>query len=97
MPELRKNKALAKKNAIEEFKSSNDFQDAVESLAGKYFGKGFDFYKRQVAYHHPNLGINLDNMGIDHDLLNKEEDEAGKKGKNKDKGEGKCNTSHFSH
>ena len=67
--ELRKNETLAKKKAIKEFKSSYDFQEVVESLADKYFGEGFDFYKRQLAYHHPNLSINLDDMGIDHNLL----------------------------
>ena len=67
--------------AIEEFKSSDDFQKAVESLDGKYFGEGFNFCKRQLAHHHPNIDINIDDMGIDHDLLEEEEDEAKKKGK----------------
>ena len=57
----------------------------MKSLARKYFGEGFDFCKRQLAHHHPNFGIDLDNMGIDHDLLEEEEDEAGKKGENKEK------------
>ena len=87
---LRKNEALAKKKAIEEFKSSDDFMKAVESLASKYFGKGFDFYKRQLAHHHRNLGIDLDDMGIDHDLLEEEEDEVEKKGENKEKGKEKA-------
>ena len=32
--------------AIAEFKSSSDFQEAVENAASKYFGEGFDFWKR---------------------------------------------------
>ncbi|GFY88901.1 hypothetical protein Acr_06g0008410 [Actinidia rufa] len=35
--ELKKNEAFAKRKAIEEFKSSNDFQEAVESTTSKYF------------------------------------------------------------
>ena len=65
----------------------------MESLAGKYFGEDFEFCKRQLAHHHPNLGIDLDNMGIDHDLL-KEED--GKKEENKGKGKEKGDINSFS-
>ena len=65
-------------------------------MVDKYFGNGFDFCKRQLAHHHANLGIDLDNMGINHDLLEKEEDEAGKKGRNKEKGEEKGDTNPFS-
>ena len=43
--ELEKQWALAKKLAIKEFKSSNDFEDIVESAASKYSSKGFDFYR----------------------------------------------------
>ena len=56
----------------------------METTASKYFGEGFNFYKRQLAHHHPNLGINLDGMGIDHDLL-EEEEEAEEKGDDKEK------------
>ena len=68
----------------------------MESLASKYFGEGFDFYKRQLAHQHPNLSIDLDDMGIDHDLLEEEEDEAYKKGENKEKVKDKGDTSPFS-
>ena len=54
---LEKQVALAKKITIEEFKSSDDFQDAVEFMSSKYFGKGFDFYKRQISRLHPDLHI----------------------------------------
>ncbi|GFY90893.1 hypothetical protein Acr_07g0010890 [Actinidia rufa] len=40
--ELKKNEALAKKRAIEEFKFSDDFQEPVELTASKYFGMGID-------------------------------------------------------
>ena len=43
---LRKNEALTKRKVIEEFKSSNDFQEAVETADSKYFGERFDFFKR---------------------------------------------------
>ena len=63
----------AKKTAIEEFKSSNNFQEVVELTASKYFGKGFDFCKRQLDRHYPDLGIDLEGMGIDQYLLEEEE------------------------
>ena len=74
--ELKKKEVLAKKKAIKEFKSSDDFQKAVVTSASNYFGVGFDFYKRQLAHHNPNLGIDLDNMEMDCDLFKKEETEA---------------------
>ena len=43
--ELRENVARFKKFTMEEFKSSFEFQGAVEDAASKYFGEGFDFYK----------------------------------------------------
>ncbi|PSS36116.1 Glucosamine-1-phosphate N-acetyltransferase like [Actinidia chinensis var. chinensis] len=87
--ELKKNESLAKGKAIKEYKSSNDFQDAIESAASKYFGESFDFYKRQLAHHHPSLIINLDDMGLNHDLLEEEEKETGEKGEDKKKEENK--------
>ena len=36
--ELKRNEALAKKSSIEKFKSLDDFQEAVEFTASKYFG-----------------------------------------------------------
>ncbi|GFY87602.1 hypothetical protein Acr_05g0012410 [Actinidia rufa] len=72
----------------------------VEFVTFKYFGEGFYFYKRQLAHHHPNLGIDLDGMGLNHDLL-KEKDEAeeeeGDKEKegSKEKGEVKGDTLPF--
>ena len=54
---LEKQVARTKKTAIEEFKSSDNFQDAVEFTASKYFGESFDFCKRQLSYLHPDLDI----------------------------------------
>ena len=76
---LRDLEARSNMLAILEFKSSSDFQDAVENAISKYFGEGFDFCKRQLAVHHPNLGIDLDAMDMDHELLEKEEREAEEK------------------
>ncbi|GFS32088.1 hypothetical protein Acr_00g0020750 [Actinidia rufa] len=39
-------------------------REAVESVASKYFSEGFNFYEGQLAHYHPNLGIDLDGMGL---------------------------------
>ena len=57
--ELKKKEALVKKSAVEKFRSSSDFHDAIELTASKYFSEGFDFYKRQIILHHPNLDIDI--------------------------------------
>ena len=57
--ELKRNEALANKKAFEDFKSSNDFQEAVVTSTSAYLSEGFNFCKRKLAYHHPNLGIDL--------------------------------------
>ena len=85
--ELRENITQAKTYAVEEFKSSSDFLEAVEDSASKYFGKGFDFCKRKLRRHHPQLAIDLESMGLDLDLLVEEgKDEEGK-GVNEETGE----------
>ena len=79
MARLEKEMAELKKKAIEECKSSGDFQEAIEFMASKYFCEGFDFYKRQIGHLHPNLGIQ--DMGIDTQMLEEEEkEENGEKG-----------------
>ncbi|PSS11641.1 DNA polymerase [Actinidia chinensis var. chinensis] len=50
--ELREALTRAKDSAMEEFKSSSYFLRAIEDAASKYFGEGFDFYKRQLRRHH---------------------------------------------
>ena len=57
--ELRKEEALAQKKIIEEFKALDDFQEAIELTASRYFGKGFDFCKWQIRCHNPDLNINI--------------------------------------
>ena len=87
--ELRKAVSRAKKLAIDEFKFSLEFLEAVEDFASKYFGEGFDFCKRQLRRHHPDLAINLEDMGLDHDLLaeeDKDEEGEGENTNTEDKG-----------
>ncbi|GFZ05347.1 hypothetical protein Acr_17g0009190 [Actinidia rufa] len=43
--ELKAKEILAKNSAIEEYKSSDDFLEAAEQAASKYFGEGFDLCK----------------------------------------------------
>ncbi|GFZ18360.1 hypothetical protein Acr_27g0000990 [Actinidia rufa] len=88
--ELREAMYKARSSAVEEFKSSSDFLGAVENAASKYFGKGFDFCKRQLHCHHPDLAINLEKMGLDLDLL-AEEDEAANGGSDGEKDKGDYN------
>ena len=52
----------------------------VKNVVSKYFGKGFDFCRRQLAHYHPNLGIDLNGMGMDCDMLKKEEAGEAKEG-----------------
>ena len=102
--QLKKREALTKKKATEEFKSSYDFHEAVVIQASTYFGWGFNFCKRQLAYHHPNPGIDLNNMDMDRDLLEREEakvdeenkGEDGEVEKEQEKGEDKGDTSPLS-
>ncbi|GFY95689.1 hypothetical protein Acr_10g0010740 [Actinidia rufa] len=77
--ELRKGEALSKKKIIEEFRASDDFEEAVELTTFRYFGEDFNFYKRQLCHHHPDLNIDLEGMGIDVNLLEEEEEDAEKK------------------
>ncbi|GFY95327.1 hypothetical protein Acr_10g0007120 [Actinidia rufa] len=69
------------KKAAEELKEKFDAvvrleEEVAELKKNEVLAKKKDFdYKRQLAHHHPNLGIDLDNMGLDHDLLEEEEEE----------------------
>ena len=80
--ELREAVSRAKKFVVDEFKSSSEFLKIVEDAASKYFGEGFDFYKWQLRHHHPDLAINLEDMGLDHDLLPEEDDGEEEMGEN---------------
>ncbi|GFS32729.1 hypothetical protein Acr_00g0024240 [Actinidia rufa] len=78
--------ALAEEKAKEEarrgcriiaaFKESDDFLEAVRGSASSYFGDGFDFCKRQLAKQYPDLGVDLEDVDMDQELLAKEEAEA---------------------
>ena len=82
--ELRNKEARSKKLAVEEFKSSEDFQEAIKMAAFKYFGQGLDFCKWQLRRYHPDLGIDLEGIGIDHDLIEEEEEAKEKNEENKE-------------
>ncbi|GFZ14485.1 hypothetical protein Acr_24g0006750 [Actinidia rufa] len=73
--ELKKKEALVKKSVIEEYKSLDDFQEAFEFVASRYFGEGFDFCKRQIGHLH--LDIDIQDIGIDAELLEEDEEESG--------------------
>ncbi|GFZ02200.1 hypothetical protein Acr_15g0008090, partial [Actinidia rufa] len=64
---------------IAAFKESDDFLEAVRGSASSYFSDGFDFCKRQLAHQYPDLGVDLEDVEMDHELLAKEEAEAEKK------------------
>ncbi|GFZ05306.1 hypothetical protein Acr_17g0008780 [Actinidia rufa] len=77
--ELEKSQSLTQGRIIAAFKESDDFLEAVRGSASSYFGDGFDFYKRQLAHQYPDLGVDLEDVEMDHEFLAKEEDEARKK------------------
>ena len=82
--ELKANDVLAKKSAIEEFKSSDDFQEVVEQATSKYFGEGFDLCKKQVGCLHPK--IDIQDMEINEELA-QEEDEGEEKKEEEEEGD----------
>ncbi|GFZ05189.1 hypothetical protein Acr_17g0007610 [Actinidia rufa] len=92
---LKEKELLAKKSSIEEYKSSDEFQEVVEQEASRYFGEGFDLCKKQINCLHPNL--NIQDMGIDAELAEEEEEEEEKEehGEKEEKSEekGKPNNS----
>ena len=101
--ELRNRETRSKKLVVEEFKSSEDFQEAIETATSKNIVKRFDFYKLKLHRHHPDLGIDLEGMGIDHDPIveekeaeEKKEENKEKEKENKEKGEEKGDISPFS-
>ncbi|GFS36301.1 hypothetical protein Acr_00g0045210 [Actinidia rufa] len=81
--ELRQNVGHSKQLSVEQFKSSDEFQDAIEASSFKYFSEGFDFYKWQLRCHNSNLAIDLEGMGPDHNLLDEEDEELEEKQKKK--------------
>ncbi|GFZ15849.1 hypothetical protein Acr_25g0002580 [Actinidia rufa] len=78
--ELERSQSVTQGRIIAAFKESDDFLEAaVRGSASSYFGDGFDFCKRQLAHQYPDLGIDLEDVEMDHELLAKEEAEAEKK------------------
>ncbi|GFY93184.1 hypothetical protein Acr_08g0015800 [Actinidia rufa] len=77
--ELERSQSVTQGRIIAAFKESDDFLEAVRGSASSYFGDGFDFCKRQLAHQYPNLGVDLEDVEMDHELLAKEEAEAEKK------------------
>ncbi|GFZ08136.1 hypothetical protein Acr_19g0010730 [Actinidia rufa] len=77
--ELEKSQSLMQGRMIAAFKESDDFLEAVRGSASSYFGDGFDFCKRQLANQYPDLGVDLEDVEMDHELLAKEETEAEKR------------------
>ncbi|GFY91115.1 hypothetical protein Acr_07g0013110 [Actinidia rufa] len=87
--ELTSKLALAKKLANEEFKSLDDFKDTVKDSAATYFDEGFEFCKRQLLRHHPNLGVDFVSMEMNMNLA--EEEEEAKTGEKEEDNEGEAN------
>ena len=71
--ELKAKEVLAKKSSIKEYKSSDDFHEAVVQATSKYFVEGFDFCKKQIDRLYPELDIQV--IEID-DELSREKDES---------------------
>ncbi|GFZ16785.1 hypothetical protein Acr_26g0000550 [Actinidia rufa] len=74
--ELEKSQSLTQGRIIAAFKESDDFLEAVRGSASSYFGDGFDFCKRQLAHQYPDLGVDLEDVEMDHEFLTKEEADA---------------------
>ena len=77
--ELEKSQSVSQGRIIAAFKESDDFLEAVRGSASSYFGDGFDFCKRQLAHQYPDLGVDLEDVEMDHEFLAKEEAEAEKR------------------
>ncbi|XP_057509130.1 uncharacterized protein LOC130791815 [Actinidia eriantha] len=77
--ELERNQSLSRGKIIAAFRESDDFLEAVRGSASSYFGEGFDFCKRQLAHQYPDLGVDLEDVEMDQDLIAQEEAEAEEK------------------
>ncbi|GFY82287.1 hypothetical protein Acr_02g0005270 [Actinidia rufa] len=77
--DLEKSQSLTQGRIIAAFKESDDFLEAVRGSASSYFGDSFDFCKRQLAKQYPHLGVDLEDVEMDQELLAKEEAEAEKR------------------
>ncbi|GFY85508.1 hypothetical protein Acr_04g0002460 [Actinidia rufa] len=77
--ELEKTQNFAKGRIIAAFKESKDFQEVVVGSASFYFGDGFNFCKKQLMYQYPQLGIDFEDIEMDHKFLAQVEAKADKK------------------
>ncbi|XP_057503016.1 uncharacterized protein LOC130786684 isoform X2 [Actinidia eriantha] len=77
--ELERNQSLLRGKIIAAFRESDDFLEAVRGSTSSYFGEGFDFCKRQLAHQYPDLGVDLEDVEMDQDLIAQEEAEAEEK------------------
>ncbi|GFZ00948.1 hypothetical protein Acr_14g0005830 [Actinidia rufa] len=71
--ELERSQSVTQGRIIAAFKESDDFLEGVRGSASSYFGDGFNFCKRQLAHQYPDLGVDLEDVEMDHELLAKEE------------------------
>ena len=44
--DLKEKESLARESTVEEYKSPDNFQEALEQASSKYFGEGFDLCKK---------------------------------------------------
>ena len=72
MAKMRRKNVLSKTSAINEFKSLNEYKEAMEGAISSQFGKGFDLCKKQIGILHPNLDIK--DLQINPNLVEEEED-----------------------
>ncbi|XP_057495641.1 uncharacterized protein LOC130780636 [Actinidia eriantha] len=77
--EMEGKQSVSRGKIIAAFRESDDFLEAVRGSASSYFGEGFDFCKRQLAHQFPNLGVDLEDVEMDQDLIAQEEAEAEEK------------------
>ena len=73
MAEMRRRETLAKTSAIDEFKASEEYKEALEWAASSYFDEGFDLCKKQINILYPNLDIH--DHYIDPNLVDEDEEE----------------------
>ena len=72
MAKLKQKEDLSKESVVQEYKSSDDLQEAVEQVTSNYVGEGFDLCKKQIVHLHPELDIQ--NIQIDPELVEEEND-----------------------
>ncbi|PSS21385.1 Outer dense fiber protein [Actinidia chinensis var. chinensis] len=74
--ELKERETLAKESAVQGYKSSDDFYEAVLWAASRLYDKGLDLYKKQIEHLH--LELDIQDLQINAELI--EENEGDEKG-----------------